>query len=178
MYPALPHSMLAGFPSKAVGRYQAALTETRKAIELDPDFAIAYYNLAVLNVYLERTEEAEEVLRRARGQGLEIDEFVMLDHDIAFLKGDPAAMERAVARARERSGGDTRISNKEAFALAYTGHLQKAKMLTQRAVDQAMQVAQPERAGLWQAGGALREAFFGDSAPSQGGRDNHTAASE
>jgi DNA-binding winged helix-turn-helix (wHTH) protein/tetratricopeptide (TPR) repeat protein len=158
----VPHSMVGGFPSKAVGRYLPALAETRKAIELDPDFAIAYYNLAVVNVYLKRIEEAEGVLRRARGRGLEIDEFIMLDYDIAFLKGDPAAMERAVARARERSGGDTWISNKEAFALAYTGHLQKAKLLTQRAVNQAMQVAQPERAGLWQAGGALREAFFGD----------------
>jgi eukaryotic-like serine/threonine-protein kinase len=165
----VPHSMVAGFPSKAVGRYQTALAETRKAIELDPDFAIAYYNLAVLNVYLERIEEAEEVLRRAHGRGLEIDEFIMLDHDIAFLKGDTAAMKRAVARARERSGGDTWISNKEAFALAYTGHLQKAKMLTQRAVDQAMQVAQPERAGLWQAGGALREAFFGNAPQARAG---------
>jgi tetratricopeptide (TPR) repeat protein len=161
--------MVAGFPSKALGRYQPALAETRKAIELDPDFAIAYYNLAVLNVYLGRIEEAEEVLRRAQGRGLEIDEFIMLEHDIAFLKGDPAAMERAVARARERSGGDTWISNKEAFALAYAGHLQKAKMLTQRAVDQAMQVAQPERAGLWQAGGALREAFFGDAPQARAG---------
>jgi eukaryotic-like serine/threonine-protein kinase len=165
----VPHSMVAGFPSKALGRYQPALAETRKAIELDPDFAIAYYNLAVLNVYLGRIEEAEEVLRRAQGRGLEIDEFIMLEHDIAFLKGDPAAMERAVARARERSGGDTWISNKEAFALAYAGHLQKAKMLTQRAVDQAMQVAQPERAGLWQAGGALREAFFGDAPQARAG---------
>ena len=165
----VPHSMVAGFPSKAVGRYQPALAETRKAIELDPDFAIAYYNLAVLNVYLERIEEAENVLRRAAGRGLEIDEFIMLEHDIAFLKGDPAAMERAAARARERSGGDTWISNKEAFALAYTGHLQKANMLTQRAADQAMQVAQPERASLWQAGGALREAFFGDAPQARAG---------
>ena len=46
------------------------------------------------------------------------------EHDIAFLKGDQAAMDRAVARARERSGGDTWISNKEAFAHAYFGHLQ------------------------------------------------------
>ena len=87
----------------------------------------------------------------------------MLEHDIAFLKGDQAAMERAAARARERSGGDTWISNKEAFALAYWGHLQKARILSQRAVDQARQEAQPERAGLWEAGGSLREAFLGNA---------------
>jgi tetratricopeptide (TPR) repeat protein len=107
--------------------------------------------------------EAENVLRRASGRGLEIDEFIMLEHDIAFLKGDHAAMERAVARARERSGGDTWISNKEAFALAYAGQLQKARVSSQRAVDQALQEAQPERAGLWEAGASLREAFFGEA---------------
>jgi eukaryotic-like serine/threonine-protein kinase len=121
----VPLSMLSGFPNKAVARYQQGLAHAQKAVELDPDFGIAYYNLAVLNVYLERIEEAENVLRRAARRGLVIDEFVMLEHDIAFLKGDQTAMERAAARARERSGGDTWISNKEAYALAYTGHLQR-----------------------------------------------------
>lgn len=159
----VPHSMLSGYPNKAAGRYQQAIVEARKSIELDPDFAIAYYNLGVNNVYLDRLDEAENVLRRAAGRGLEIDEFLMLEHDIAFLKGDHAAMERAVARARERSGGDTWISNKEAFALAYTGQLQKARVSTQRAVDQARQESQPERAALWEAGASLREAFFGEA---------------
>ena len=158
----VPLSMLAGFPNKAIARYEQGLDYARKAVELDPDFAIAYYNQAVLHVYLGRIEEAENVLRRARARGLEIDEFIMLDHDIAFLNGDQAGMERAGARARERSGSDTWISNKEAYAFAYSGHLQKARSLSQRAAQQATQVGQPERAGLWQAGAALREAFFGD----------------
>ena len=46
--------MLAGYPNKAAGRYQQAIVEARKAIELDPDFAIGYYNLGVNNVYLDR----------------------------------------------------------------------------------------------------------------------------
>jgi eukaryotic-like serine/threonine-protein kinase len=161
---ATPHSMLAGYPNKAAGRYEQALVEARKATELDPDFAMGYYNLAVNNVYLDRVEEAENVLRRAAGRGLEIDELIMLEHDIAFLKGDQAAMERAVARARERSGGDAWISNKEAYAFSYRGQLKKARVLSQRAVDQAMQEAQPERAGLWEAGASLREAFLGNAA--------------
>jgi eukaryotic-like serine/threonine-protein kinase len=159
----VPHSMLSGYPNKAVGRYQQAIVEARKAIELDPDFTIAYYNLGANNVYLGRLDEAENVLRRAAGRGLEIDEYLMLEHDIAFLKGNRAAMEQVVNRARERSGGDTWISNKEAFALAYTGRLQKARVATQRAVDQATQEGQPERAGLWEAGASLREAFLGEA---------------
>ena len=161
---AVPHSMLAGYPNKAAARYGLGIVEARKAIELDPDFAIGYYNLGVNNVYLDRLEEAENVIRRATGRGLEIDELIMLEHDIAFLKGDHAAMERAVARARERSGGDTWISNIEAHAFSYAGQLKKARVLSQRAVDQAMQEAQPERAGLWEAGASLREAFF-ENAP-------------
>jgi eukaryotic-like serine/threonine-protein kinase len=160
---AVPHSMLAGYVNKAAGRYQQAIVEARKSIELDPDFVIGYYNLGVNNVYLDRLDEAENVLRRAAGRGLEIDEFLMLEHDIAFLKGDGPGMERVVARARERSGGDTWISNKEAFALAYTGQLQKARVLTQRAVDQARQEGQLERGALWEAGSSLREAFFGEA---------------
>src|SRR5277367_3894139 len=50
----VPHSLLAGFPNKAAGRYEQALVEARKATELDPDFAIGYYNLAVNNFYLDR----------------------------------------------------------------------------------------------------------------------------
>jgi DNA-binding winged helix-turn-helix (wHTH) protein len=160
---AVPHAMLSGYPNKAAGRYQQAIVEARKSIELDPDFAIGYYNLGVNNVYLNHLDEAENVLRRAAGRGVEIDEFIMLEHDIAFLKGDQATMERAAARARERSGGDTWISNKEAYALAYSGQLQKARVSSRRAVDQALQEAQPERAGLFEAGASLREAFLGDA---------------
>jgi eukaryotic-like serine/threonine-protein kinase len=161
---AVPHSFLAGSPNKAPGRYEQALVEARRATELDPDFAMGYYNLAVNNVYLDRAEEAESVLRRAAGRGIEIDEFIMLEHDIAFLKGDRAAMERAVDRARERSGGDAWISNKEAYAFAYAGQLKESRVFSQRAMDQAMQEAQPERAGLWEAGASLREAFLGNAA--------------
>ncbi len=59
--------MLAGFPSKGAGRYEQAVAAARTAIELDPDFTMAYYNLAVNNSYLNRFDEAENTLRRAAG---------------------------------------------------------------------------------------------------------------
>jgi eukaryotic-like serine/threonine-protein kinase len=165
MYPrdALPYVMLSGYPNKAAGRFEEAIAEGRKAIELDPDFAIAYFNIAVNNVYLNRLDEAENVLRHAAGRGLEIDEFLMLDYDIAFLRGDRAGMERVAARARQRSGGETWISNKEALALAYSGHLQRARVMSRRAVDHARQEALPERGGAWEAAASIREALFGNA---------------
>jgi DNA-binding winged helix-turn-helix (wHTH) protein/tetratricopeptide (TPR) repeat protein len=157
-----PYIGLSGY-TKAQGQYEKAAAEARKAIEVAPDFAIGYYDLAVNLAYLGRLEQADQTLRLAAARGLEIDEFVMLDYDIAFLKGDQARMEEAVARARARSLGENWMSNKEALALAYSGHLQKARSMSRRAVDQAQQAAQRERAGLWEAGAAVREAFFGNS---------------
>ena len=148
---------------KARGQYEKAAAESRRAIEVDPDFSIGYSDLAVNQVYLDRLEEAENTLRRAAGRGLEIDEFIMLGYDIAFLRGDQGGMERETARARERSGGENWISNREAFALTYSGHLQQARSVTDRSVAQAEQVAQRERASLWEAGAAVREALFGSA---------------
>src|SRR5260370_40749442 len=163
------HSMLSGMPNKIIGQYEKAAAEARKAIELDPDFAFGHFNLAVNQVYLDRLGEAEEALRRAAGRGLEIDEFVMLEYDIAFLRSDQAGMERVAARARGRSGGENWISNKEAFALAYSGRLQQAMSMSRRAVDQAQHAAQRERASLWEAGAAVREAFYGNASEARKG---------
>ena len=44
---ARPHNVLSGMPNKAFGNYENANGEARKAIELDPDFGIGYYNLGV-----------------------------------------------------------------------------------------------------------------------------------
>jgi eukaryotic-like serine/threonine-protein kinase len=158
---ALPHSFLSGYANKAKGQYEKAAAEARLAIELDPDLSFGYYGLAVNQAFLGRLDEAENTLRRAAARGLEIDEFIMLDYDIAFLKGDQAAMERVAARARERFGGENWISAREGFALAYSGHQQQARIASQRAVDHAQQVGQRERAGLWEAGAAIREAMVG-----------------
>ena len=160
----LPHSFMSGYLNKVSGNYEKAIAEARKAVELNPDFAIGYYNLAVNHAYLGRLDEAENTLRRAAGRGLEIDEFLMLESDIAFLRGDQAGMDRATDRARARLEAENWISAKEAFALAYAGHLQQARSMSRRAVDLAQHAGQRERAGLWEAGAAVREALFGNAA--------------
>ena len=77
---------------------------------------------------------------------------------------DETGMERIAARAREKSGAENWISSRQAFTLAYSGHLRQARNLSQLAVEQATLAGQRERAGLWKAGAALREAFFGNNA--------------
>ena len=159
---ALPHLALAGIVHKAPGRYEAALDESRKAVELDPDFWVGYYGLGVNNVYLGRLNDAENALRAATARGHDSDELIMLAYDIAFLKDDRVGMEREAARARARPGGENWMSAREALVSLYSGRLQEARKISQRAVLQAQQAGQPERASLWAAGVAVREALFGN----------------
>jgi hypothetical protein len=55
------------------------------------------------------------------------------------------------------------MSNKEAFALAYFGHLKESRVMSNRAVDQANGAGQHERASLFQAGAAVREGWYGNA---------------
>jgi tetratricopeptide (TPR) repeat protein len=159
---AAPHQIMAGITNKYAGRYEQALAEARKAIERDPDFAIVYYSLGVNNAYLGRLEEAEDAIHRAIARGLDADEFIMLAYDIAFLKDERSGMERETSRARARPGGENWMSAREAFVAAYSGHLRDSRIISHRAVLQAQQAGQPERASLWEAGAAVREAWFGN----------------
>ncbi|MFL6353954.1 MAG: winged helix-turn-helix domain-containing protein [Bryobacteraceae bacterium] len=159
---AAPHQIMAGIANKYAGRYEQALAEARKAIERDPDFAIVYYSLGVNNAYLGRLEEAEDAIHRAIARGLAADEFIMLAYDIAFLKDERSGMERETSRARARPGGENWMSTREAFVAAYSGHLRDSRIISHRAVLQAQQAGQPERASLWEAGAAVREAWFGN----------------
>lgn len=161
---ASPHAMLSGTVNKTPGRYEKAAAEAQKAIELEPNFGIVYYNLAVNELYLNRPEKAEDTLRQATNRGLKIEEFLMLAYDIAFLKADVAGMEQIATRAREGTGPVSWISNREAFLLAYSGRLRQAKSMSQRAAAEAQQTGQPERAALWEAGAAVQDALFGEAA--------------
>jgi eukaryotic-like serine/threonine-protein kinase len=158
-----PHKMLSGQTNTIAARYEQAIAEGEKDLPLDPDFAMDYYNLGMNHVHLNQIAEGENWARRAVARGLEVDEIVMLEYEIDFLKGDRPAMEDVVSRARTRPGAENWISNEQAFALAYAGRLQAARKMSRLAVD-ASRDGQAERAGLWEAGEAVREAIFGNAA--------------
>jgi eukaryotic-like serine/threonine-protein kinase len=159
----LPHSFLARIVYQPSGQYEKSIEESKKAIGLNPDFAILYANLAFSYQYLDRLEEAESTISQASDRKLEHPFFWVQRYDIAFLKGDKAAMELGAALGRGKGGADADISNHEAFVLAYAGRLQQARMMSRRAVDLAQQSGQREKAALFEVGAALPEAFFGNA---------------
>jgi predicted Zn-dependent protease len=71
-------------------------------------------------------------------------------------------MQREVAAARGKSGVEELISDHQAFALAYTGHLQEATKMLRRASELAQQAVHREKAAGFETRAALWEAFYGN----------------
>jgi eukaryotic-like serine/threonine-protein kinase len=158
----IPHGLLSGDIYMAMGKREESVEEGKTAVSIDPDFSIGYVNLAASYMALERLDEAENTLQRASDRKLEIPDFFVLRYVIAFLKGDKVGMEREAALARERSGTDDWMSNSEGFVLAYSGHLEAARKLSQLAADLARKTERPDTQALYEADAAVREALFGN----------------
>ena len=161
---AMPHFFLTGFIYPVLGKMEKAIEEGERAIQLDPDAIVGYTLLAAAYLQSDRLEEAEATLQRASERKLENPDYNLMQYDLAFLKGDRAGMEREAARAQNNSGAEDWVSNHEAFAMAYTGHLKEARRMSRHAADLAQQAAHGERAALFDTGPALWEALFGDGA--------------
>jgi DNA-binding winged helix-turn-helix (wHTH) protein/Tfp pilus assembly protein PilF len=169
----IPHAFLSGDVYPTMGNYERATEEANQVIALDPDFVVGYWNLAYAYEYLGQLGEAENTVRRAAERKLEIPDFLVQRYDIAFLKGDKTAMQQAVVSAGVKSGAEDWISDHEALVLAYAGQLRQSRAMSQRAEELAEQANQLEEAALFEAGAALREAFFGNASVA---RERATAA--
>src|SRR5437773_1056744 len=158
-----PHAFLGSSTSTALGRFEKAAEEGKKAIELDPDHPFPYANLAAYYVFRNRLAEAQITLQRASERKLEIPELLALRYQIAFLKDDKTEMERLAALGQEKSELEDWTCDQEASALAYYGHLQQARRKSRRAVDLARQAGHRESAAQHEAGAAVRESLFGNA---------------
>jgi eukaryotic-like serine/threonine-protein kinase len=158
-----PHGFMGGMIYLVLGKYEKAIEESNKAIDLNPDFGIYYALLAVGYQSLDRLEESEKTLQRASDRNLEIPDFLVQRYDLAFLKGDQPGMEQVAALGHREPLAEAWIYAHQAFALAYSGRLKEAMTMSQRSVDLAEQSNQREKAALYEVPGALREAFFGNA---------------
>ena len=146
-----------------LGKYESAVEQAKKTIELDPEFDIGYVNLASAYQSLDRLKEAENILQLASERQLQFPDFLVVRYNIAFLKGDNAGMEREVSLAQKEVVAEDLISANRAFVLAYSGRSQQARRMSQRAEELAQQAGDDERAALFMAGEAVREALFGNA---------------
>ncbi len=160
----MPHIFLAGQVLQTVGKFERSEEEGKKSIELDPDSAYAYHNLANSYILRNRPAEAEAVLNRASARKLDIHEFGDLRHQIAFLKGNTQEMKRAAALGEEELTAESWIYDMSGDFSAYYGHLGQARKTWQRAVEMAEATGHPDQAAQHEAGIAVREFLFGNPA--------------
>ena len=73
-----PHDFLAGFTYTGLGKFERAVEEAQKSIELDPDAPIGYFNLAYDYIYLDRFGDVEVALKRAADRKLEMPDLCWL----------------------------------------------------------------------------------------------------
>ncbi len=149
---------------KAWGKFERSEEEGKKSIEVDPDNAYGYHNLANSYVLRKRPADAEATLKRAYERKLDIHEFAGLRHEIAFLKGDRQEMERAAAVGEEKLSAENWIYDMSGDFSAYYGHLAQARKAWRRAVEMAEATGHPDQAAQHEAGIAVREFLLGNPA--------------
>lgn len=157
-----PRSLLS-FIYQSLGRADKSIEAGRAAVELDPDTVPGYANLAWAYVLAEQPQRAEEIVSHAASRGLEFPDLYILLYDIAFLKNDEKGMLRAVDMANGKPGAEHWMAAREACVLSYRGRLKEARTLTRRAAFLAQKANQSDRAALYLAGLATREALFGNA---------------
>ena len=114
---------LSGYIYPVLGKYEKAIEQAKRAITLDPQFPFAYVNLSTAYHILGRLKEAEDTLRLASERKIEVTVLAIERYTVSFLEGDRAAMDRTAAEAKGTPIEDW-MTDQEAFALVYSGHLQ------------------------------------------------------
>jgi len=147
----------------AVGQYDEALAQAKSALQLDAGNAINYQNLALTYLYLNRGDDAGAVLEQAKSRQLPEQALLANLYEVAFLKGDTAAMARYVAEGAGKPGIEDSLLALQSDTEAYHGRLNKARELTRAAQASAAAAGSREADALWQLAGALHEAELGDA---------------
>jgi len=112
---------------------------------------------------LNRLDDALLTLSRARERELDFDSFVLFPYLVAYLKGTEDELSRAADVARKSLSAGDMMLHIEALALACAGRLQEARRMSALPVDMAQRAGRRERAGLFEAGRAVWEAFYGNA---------------
>jgi len=154
-----------------IGDYDQAATFAQQALRLDPGSAAWYENLATAYIALRRLEEAQGILNQAFARKLDDPSMHADLYALAFLRGEPAGMEREMAWSAGKPGGEDTMLALQADTEAYAGHVRKARELSRRAVEVAQNSQLTEPAAIWQGIAALREAVYGNLEEARKGAD-------
>lgn len=146
-----------------MGDYEEAIIEYRTALSLDPENAMQYVNLANAYTLVNRPDQAEVALRDAEARHVNLVAVDDIRYSVAFLRHDTSAMDGIASRLLKKPNYADQILNFESDGAAYTGHLGKARELSEAAIASAEHEGEIELAAGYAAESALRDALAGDT---------------
>jgi eukaryotic-like serine/threonine-protein kinase len=146
----------------ALGQWEKALGETLDANRLNPDSGIPYGNLVEYYCRLNRFGEAKAIYQLARAHNLDVPDLHTYRYGVAFLEGDTQEMQLQADWFAGKLGLEDISLSFQSDTEAFSGHLAKARELSQRALDSAQHADEKETAAKRQLNNALREAEFGN----------------
>jgi eukaryotic-like serine/threonine-protein kinase len=129
---------------QTLGQFEKALPYAQKAVELQPEDAIAANNLLIDLVSLDRMEEAEREMAREHKLGMDSSTDIASQHLIGyFLLGDAQQVQRLVA---EMAGHPDEfvITQTLGTTQQYAGQYRKAAATFQHAIEQAGHAKAPD----------------------------------
>src|SRR5438067_1259893 len=120
----------------SVGQFEKAAEACRESIRLNPNWVIPRNNLALAFIYLNRFDEARQVIQEALAQGLESTTTHSHRYSIAFVQGDAAAMKQQIDWVSGRP--DEYLAQAwQAEVAAFGGQLRKEREFNGRTVELA-----------------------------------------
>jgi tetratricopeptide (TPR) repeat protein len=126
------------------GEYEQGLPFAQKAVQLQPDDAIAAENLLTDYLGLNRMAEARAELERARKLGLDRSTDDLVGHlQTNFLLGEPNEMQRIVAQVAGRPD-EFQVTQVLASTQQFSGQYRNAAETVQRAFEQAGRAKAPD----------------------------------
>jgi tetratricopeptide (TPR) repeat protein len=148
----------------ALGQWDMALPEALQANRLNPESGIPYGNLIAYYCRLNRLGDAKATYQRAVERSLDHPDLHYFRYGVAFVEGDAAEMQRQADWATGKLGQEDVLLSYQSDTEAFSGHLEKARVLSRRAVDSARRAGEQESAAKRELNEALREAEFGNVA--------------
>jgi eukaryotic-like serine/threonine-protein kinase len=155
----IPHNNLA-LNYMFFGNYEDALKESLEAVRLSPNTTSARTNLIGSFMGLNRFDEANEALEQLRALYPDNAAVHFTNFDLAFIRGDQAAMEREAQWAMGKSF-EAEFASKRGSIAATAGQLKKSEELRRRAVDLFKNQGRKDNAAQALLGLAFRQTAFG-----------------
>jgi DNA-binding winged helix-turn-helix (wHTH) protein/tetratricopeptide (TPR) repeat protein len=145
------------------GQFEQCAAASRRAINIDPNQSVGYWNLSICLTNLDQTQEARKVLDEAVSRKIDDIWIRLPSYNLAFLQGDEPEMQRQLTWAAGRLGEEEAIFlSNQADTEAFHGRIHKAHEYSRRAVDSELRADSKEGAASHQAYAALWQAEFGN----------------